>query len=81
MYKKDLQKKKNDDEIEEGWVQCDCCESWVHMICGLFNKGKNDKNVHYLCPNCLVTVRVDTRLVAARVCGEGQAEGRGVVCG
>eukprot|EP00879_Flechtneria_rotunda_P004691 GHRR01004955.1.p1 GENE.GHRR01004955.1~~GHRR01004955.1.p1 ORF type:complete len:1088 (+),score=359.45 GHRR01004955.1:402-3266(+) len=54
VRKADLQKKKNDDEIEEGWVQCDACESWVHQICGLFNKGKNDQNVHYLCPKCLM---------------------------
>eukprot|EP00878_Enallax_costatus_P007519 GHUV01007875.1.p1 GENE.GHUV01007875.1~~GHUV01007875.1.p1 ORF type:complete len:926 (+),score=290.96 GHUV01007875.1:200-2779(+) len=54
VRKADLTKKKNDDEIEEGWVQCDACESWIHQICGLFNKGKNDQNVHYLCPSCLV---------------------------
>lgn len=57
VLKKDLQKKKNDDEVEEGWVQCDCCDNWVHMICGLFNKGKNDQTVHYLCPTCLMHVR------------------------
>lgn len=57
VLKKDLQKKKNDDEVEEGWVQCDCCDNWVHMICGLFNKGRNDQNVHYLCPRCLSQVR------------------------
>jgi E1A/CREB-binding protein len=57
VLKKDLQRKKNDDEVEEGWVQCDCCDNWVHMICGLFNKGKNDQNVHYLCPMCLQEVR------------------------
>jgi hypothetical protein len=57
VRKADLQKKKNDDEVEEGWVQCDACESWVHQICGLFNKGKNDQNVHYLCPKCLILVR------------------------
>jgi hypothetical protein len=56
VRKADLQKKKNDDEIEEGWVQCDACEAWIHMICGLFNKGKNDQNVHYLCPSCLMRV-------------------------
>eukprot|EP00775_Hariotina_reticulata_P012625 gene12625-12755_t len=59
VRKADLQKKKNDDEIEEGWVQCDACESWIHMICGLFNKGKNDQNVHYLCPSCLMRGLMD----------------------
>jgi E1A/CREB-binding protein len=54
VRKADLIKKKNDEEMEESWVQCDYCEQWVHQICGLFNKGRNDQNVHYLCPECLL---------------------------
>ncbi|GFH07343.1 uncharacterized protein HaLaN_02130, partial [Haematococcus lacustris] len=50
----DLVKRKNDQEIEEPWVQCDECEGWVHQICGLFNKGRNNNETHYLCPDCLV---------------------------
>lgn len=62
-----LQKKKNDDEIEEGWVQCDCCNAWVHQICGLFNNGKNDQDVHYLCPQCLLQVSTSCLLAYAAV--------------
>lgn len=40
-------------QVEEGWVQCDQCEGWVHQICGLFNKGRNDSNRGFLCPFCL----------------------------
>jgi hypothetical protein len=40
--------------VEEGWVQCDRCEGWVHQICGLFNKGRNDEDRGYLCPHCLM---------------------------
>lgn len=41
-------------QVEEGWVQCDRCECWVHQICGLFNKGRNDQDRGYLCPQCLL---------------------------
>jgi hypothetical protein len=40
-------------QVEEGWVQCDQCEGWVHQICGLFNKGRNDQTRGFLCPFCL----------------------------
>lgn len=46
-------KRKNEEEVEEAWVQCDCCLRWVHQICGLFNKGQNSTQNHYLCPECL----------------------------
>ncbi len=40
--------------MEEGWVQCDLCERWVHQICGLFNKGRNKEETPYVCPMCLL---------------------------
>ena len=55
VRKSELEKRKNDDEQEEGWVACDACGAWVHMICGLFNKGRNDDDMPYHCPNCLLT--------------------------
>lgn len=55
VRKSELEKRKNDDEQEEGWVQCDVCCAWVHMICGMFNKGRNDDEMPYHCPNCLMT--------------------------
>ena len=55
MKKTDLTKRKNDEEIEEAWVQCNNCEAWVHQICGMFNKGRNNNDVHYICPECLLT--------------------------
>lgn len=52
VRKTELQKFKNDALPEEAWVQCDCCDSWVHQICALFNGRKNKTAASYLCPKC-----------------------------
>ena len=50
----DLMKMKNEEQVSEPWVQCDQCQVWVHQVCGLFNKGQNGQETHYLCPTCLM---------------------------
>ncbi|CAA7027415.1 unnamed protein product [Microthlaspi erraticum] len=53
--KTSLEKKKNDEQIGEGWVQCDKCEAWQHQICGLFNSRRNHgEATKYTCPNCYI---------------------------
>lgn len=46
-------------------MQCDQCEGWVHQICGLFNKGRNDQNRGFLCPFCLRDGEREQRLTWA----------------
>jgi E1A/CREB-binding protein len=53
--KSELQECKNDALPEEGWVNCDHCNSWVHQICSLFNGRVNKTGARYTCPNCYLS--------------------------
>ncbi|CAM9502458.1 unnamed protein product [Chrysoparadoxa australica] len=52
LYKKDLLRRKFDEEISEAWVQCDRCQCWVHQVCALFNARANAGGAEMTCPRC-----------------------------
>lgn len=54
--KQSLVKKKNDDDLEEPWVQCDYCNDWYHQICVLFNGRRNEGGeAPFTCPSCILS--------------------------
>lgn len=53
LLKKQLLKRKADEDIAEPWVKCDTCQSWVHQICALYNSRQPENfNGFVECPLC-----------------------------
>ncbi|CAM9873566.1 unnamed protein product [Ectocarpus sp. 4 AP-2014] len=59
--KRDLLRRKFDEEISEPWVQCDRCNSWVHQVCALFNARANVGEARFVCPVCRLRNVVTTK--------------------
>eukprot|EP00250_Pteridium_aquilinum_P010036 c19106_g1_i1 orf=591-5369(-) len=54
VQKAALEKKKNDEQRVEAWVECDKCKKWQHQICALFNARINKERSEYVCPECCI---------------------------
>uniref|UniRef100_A0A7S0KXM4 histone acetyltransferase n=1 Tax=Asterionellopsis glacialis TaxID=33640 RepID=A0A7S0KXM4_9STRA len=51
-YKRDLLKRKNDEEVMEEWVTCSKCFRGAHKICAMHNEFVHDTK-DYCCPGCI----------------------------
>jgi len=50
-YKRDLLKRKNEEEVAEAWLTCKTCNSGVHKICSMHNEFVHSED-EYECPRC-----------------------------
>jgi hypothetical protein len=52
--KRDLLKRKNDEEVVERWLSCSKCEIAVHQVCAMYNEHAHGED-EYVCPGCIST--------------------------
>lgn len=51
-YKRDLLKRKNDEEAIENWITCAQCQSAVHQMCAMHNPYVHEEESFH-CPSCV----------------------------
>lgn len=50
---RELERKRNDSDEDEPWVQCDHCLKWQHQICALYNARRNEgAGLPHYCAHC-----------------------------
>lgn len=52
-YKRDLLKRKNDEEVVERWLSCTKCDRSFHQVCAMHNEHAHSED-DYVCPVCVV---------------------------
>ena len=52
LYKRDLLKRRNDEDVVERWIDCSLkCGNSVHEVCAFANEFSTERE-HYICPLC-----------------------------
>lgn len=65
-YKRDLLKRKNDEEVAEHWLTCVTCKEGIHKICAMFNEFTNS-DPYYTCPTCFHTKNESSQKMSVQV--------------
>lgn len=55
LYKKDLIKRKNEEDVVERWIDCSKCTKSVHQMCAFVNEFDADPTT-FVCPLCMDSV-------------------------
>jgi len=51
LYKRDLVKRRNEEDVVERWISCTRCNKGVHEMCAFVNEFCTDRD-NYVCPLC-----------------------------
>lgn len=51
LYKRDLLKRKNDEDVVERWIDCKKCKRGVHQMCAFADEFSCDRD-NFICPLC-----------------------------
>jgi len=71
-YKRDLLKRKNDEEVVESWLSCSRCQSAVHQVCAMHNPFVPPSE-GYLCPDCVSSDKLDAEAAPLAPITENEA--------
>ncbi|KAI2494685.1 histone acetyltransferase [Fragilaria crotonensis] len=52
-YKRDLLKRKNEEDVAEAWLTCKSCHNGVHKVCSMYNEFVHSDE-DYECPSCTI---------------------------
>ena len=63
-YKRDLMKRKYDEELVESWLTCSKCDAGFHKICVLHNSHAHSSE-NYVCPGCMPPIESSVETVNA----------------
>jgi hypothetical protein len=55
LWKKDMMKRRYDEQVAEPWVECDKCGFWYHQICALYQSSSEEEFFEkFVCPLCVL---------------------------
>lgn len=52
-YKRDLLKRKNEEDVAEAWLTCKSCHNGVHKVCSMYNEFVHSDE-DFECPSCII---------------------------